>query len=317
MINAPFDHQLHLDPGEVIDGRYAALRRLARGGMGEVWAVRHCTLGEEFAMKILAPVCGIGDDTLSRFDLEARVGATLGRKSHYIVPVIDHGDHHGRPYLVMPLISGPSLEQRLAKGPLGLEETARIVRHVAKALTTAHNDGVLHRDLKPANVLLVEEEGRFFGKVTDFGIAKLGRGAFIPRHHSTVPHAIMGTPVYMSPEQANGMEVDERCDVWALAAIAYRCVLGRDAFSGRTALEILGRVASSTFDLPSAVSPNLPRALDAVFTRAFARELGDRFQDARSFADAFAIAAGVPELTTSLPPPAARVTIPEKKTHAA
>jgi len=301
MMNA-FDYRLHLDPGEVISGRYAVVRRIATGGMGEVWAVRHCALNEEFAMKMLAPVCGIGDDTLSRFNLEAHVGASLGRKSHYIVPVIDHGDHHGRPYLVMPLIAGPSVEDRLAAGPFAVADAARIVRHVARALTTAHNEGVLHRDLKPANVLLEPEDGRFFARVTDFGIAKLRPGAVIVPHHSTVQGTLIGTPVNMSPEQANGAEIDARCDVWALACLAYRCVIGRDAFTGRSALEVFGRVCSSTFEPPSAARGDLPAAVDAVFARAFAREIEDRFADAASFADAFAMSLGLAGRTLSLPP---------------
>lgn len=296
----PFEHELHLDPGEVINGRYAAVRRIARGGMGEVWAVRHCALNEEFAMKMLAPVYGIGEDTLSRFELEARVGASLGRKSHYIVPVIDHGTHHGRPYLVMQLINGPSLEEKLTKGPLPLLIAARIVRHVGRALTTAHHDGVLHRDLKPGNVLLVEEDDRWFAKVTDFGIAKLGRGAIISRHHSTVAGTLIGTPVNMSPEQANGEEVDEHCDVWALACLAYRCVVGRDPFQGRTALEILSKVCTSSYEPPTSIDAGLPHALDALFERAFARELGERFHDAKSFAEAFTLACG--DQSTSTPP---------------
>ncbi len=288
----PFDHELHLDPGEVINGRYAAIRRIARGGMGEVWAVRHCALNEDFAMKMLAPVYGIGEDTLSRFELEARVGASLGNKSHYIVPVIDHGAHHGRPYLVMPLIHGPSLEEKLSKGPIPVVMAARVVRHVGRALTAAHHDGVLHRDLKPGNVLLVQEDERWFAKVTDFGIAKLGRGALISQHHSTVAGTLIGTPVNMSPEQANGEEVDEHCDIWALACLAYRCVVGTDPFHGRTALEILSKVCASAYEPPTTVDVGLPPALDALFARAFARDIPDRFHNAKSFADAFTLACG-------------------------
>jgi serine/threonine-protein kinase len=286
-----FDHHLHLEAGEVIGDRYEAVRRIARGGMGEVWAVRHTSLDVSFAMKLLAPVSGIGDDTVSRFELEARVGARLGRQSHYIVPVIDYGLHHARPYLVMPLIEGPSLEERLAPGALDLPSSTRVIRHVARALTVAHREGVVHRDLKPGNVLLVFDDDRFFAKVTDFGIAKPANPA-IARHHVTEHGALLGTPMNMSPEQANGEEVDGRCDVWALACVAYRCVVGRDAFSGRTALEILRHVCGSDFVVPSAVNEELPSALDSVFVRAFGHDLDRRYESRRDFADAFGAACG-------------------------
>jgi len=277
-----FDHHLHLEEGEVISDRYTALHRIARGGMGEVWAVRHDALNAEFAMKMLAPVSGIGDDTVSRFELEARIGAALGRKSHFIVPVVDYGYHHYRPYFVMPLVTGPTLEEHLAPGALSLVDATRAIRHVGRALTAAHTEGILHRDLKAANVLLVYEDGHFFAKVTDFGIARVIGGG-----HTTEHGALLGTPVNMSPEQANGEEVDVHCDVWALACLAYRCVVGRDAFRGRSALEILRHVCASEFEAPTTVNPNLPHALNGLFVRAFARDKQSRYADARSFAEAF------------------------------
>jgi serine/threonine-protein kinase len=288
--------------GDVIDGRYQAVHRVAKGGMGEVWAARHLALDELFALKLLAPTWGVAEDALSRFDLEARVGANLGRRSHHIVPVIDHGWHHGRPFLVMPFIDGPSVEQLLAYGPLGVAETTRIVRHVTRALMAAHSIGVLHRDLKPANILLEYENGRFYARVSDFGIAKPERNAALHREYVTLRGVFVGTPAIMSPERATGDELDHRCDVWSLSCVAYRCLVGHDPFEGGSVLEILGRVCTGDFEAPSAARPELPPALDAVFARAFAVDINERFPDAASFDDAFAQACGVSREPRSVPP---------------
>jgi len=293
-MSVPDFDRLTFLPGDVVAGRYQAVHRIAKGGTAEVWAVRHLALDELFAMKVLAPEFDVGEDTLSRFDLEARVGASLGRKSHHIVPVTDHGWHHGQPFLVMPFIDGPSVDDVLADGPLGLSESARIVRHVTRALVVAHSVGVLHRDLKPANVLLERQNGRIYARVTDFGIARPAPGADLRRDHLTLRGMFVGTPSVMSPEQATGDELDHRCDVWALGCIAYRCLVGREAFGGGTVLEVLTKVCTARFDPPSAVRPELPVALDALFARAFATEIDARFQDATSFDEAFARACGMP-----------------------
>lgn len=289
---AGLDEKLRLFRGDVIDGRYEVVRRVARGGMAEVWAVRHRMIDQEFAMKLLAPQCGVGDDTLWRFELEARVAAMLGRKSHHIVPVIDCGVHEGRPYLVMPLLDGPSLEDILAKGPLSLADTASVVEQLARALTIAHGSFVLHRDLKAGNVILSTEEGELVARVTDFGLAKPAAQAHLAHTRETLQGIVLGTPMSMSPEQARGEPLDGRCDVWALACLTYRCILGRDPFVGRSVREVLLHVVCGEFALPGNVVPSLPPAFDALFSRAFAASIGDRFQTPREFAQAFAAASG-------------------------
>lgn len=288
MSTASLDDKLRLYRGDVIDGRYEVVRRVARGGMAEVWAVRHRTVDQLFAMKLLAPVCGVGDDTLSRFELEARISAMLGRKSHHIVPVIDYGVHEGRPYLVMPLLEGPSLEEILAKGPLTIADTLSVVEQIARALTTAHAAFVLHRDLKAGNVLLSTEEGELVARVTDFGLAKPDDRAHLAHAHQTLKGIVLGTPMSMSPEQARGEPLDARCDVWGLACLAYRCLVGRDPFVGRSVREVLLHVVSGEFPLPSRVEPALPRGLDEVFRKAFARNIDERPATPRAFAEALA-----------------------------
>lgn len=292
MAAVAFEQKVRLYRGDVIDGRYEVVRRIARGGMAEVWAVRHRTIDQQFAMKLLAPVCGVGDDTLSRFELEARISAMLGRKSHHIVPVIDYGVHEGRPYLVMPLVDGPSLEDVVSKGPLPVGECVALIEQIARALTTAHTSFVLHRDLKAGNVILSTEEGELVARVTDFGLAKPDERAHLEHAHHTMKGVVLGTPLSMSPEQAKGELLDARCDVWALACLAYRMLLGRDPFVGRSIREVLLHVVTGEFPRPTLIDPKMPGAFDPLFRRAFANEIDDRFQTADEFAKAFAAAAG-------------------------
>ncbi|MBI2388427.1 MAG: serine/threonine protein kinase [Deltaproteobacteria bacterium] len=293
MTAVAFDAKLKLLPGDFIDGRYEAARRIARGGMAEVWAVRHLAIDQEFAMKLLAPLCGLNDDTVSRFELEARLGGLLGRRTHHVVPVVDEGLYFGRPYLVMPLYEGISLEDRIEQGPLVPEESARVVRHVARALTVAHAVGIVHRDLKPGNVLLTREDGRMIARVIDFGLARGAPGMQPFCRHHTSNGIVLGTPMNMSPEQARGEIVDERADVWGLACLAYRSLLAKDAFTGRSTREVLIHVCEAEFKLPTTIMPSLPRAIDGVFARAFARAIDRRFPTPRAFSDAYESALGI------------------------
>jgi serine/threonine protein kinase len=286
------EEKVRLCRGDVVDGRYEIVRRVARGGMAEVWAVRHRSIGELFAMKLLAPICGVGDDTLSRFALEARISAMLGRRSHHVVPVVDYGVHEGRPFLVMPLLEGPSLEQVLATGPVPVADTVRIVDQIAKALETAHAAFVLHRDLKAGNVMLSFEEGEVVARVTDFGLAKPDERAHLDHAHHTLDGIVLGTPMSMSPEQARGEVLDARCDVWALSCLAYRCLVGRDPFVGRSVREVLLHVVTGEFPPPTTLAPDLPAEFDAVFRRAFRHELDARHATPTEFARALAVAAG-------------------------
>lgn len=288
--NMAFEQKVCLERGELIDGRYVVVRRVARGGMAEVWAVRHRVIDEQFAMKLLAPVCGAGDDTLSRFELEARISAMLGRRSHHIVPVIDYGVHEGRPFLVMPLLEGPSLEEVVSKGPMPIDEVVAIIGQIAKALTVAHAAFVLHRDLKAGNVILTHEEGELVARVTDFGLAKPDERAHLAHAHQTMKGIVLGTPLSMSPEQARGDALDARCDVWALAILAYRCLTGRDPFVGRSAREVLLHVVAGEFPPPTTLRPELPKTLDALFRKAFAKKIDERFQTADELARALAAA---------------------------
>jgi len=218
-----------IDVGRIVAGKYELVRLLGRGSMGEVWVAHHQTLGEHVALKLLtrAPA---GEEienpatAAARFLFEAQVAARLSRKTRHIVRVTDHGEEGGLPYIVMELLEGETLENRLVQGgALPLETVRKLVAQIARALAQAHAEGVLHRDLKPANVFLTsDEEAGLLVKLLDFGIARATHAHRVSSAFATARGLVFGTPGYMSPEQARASsQLDHRCDLWALATIAY------------------------------------------------------------------------------------------------
>lgn len=286
-----------LRSGRVIGERWALDQRLGRGGMGEVWRARHQSLRQPVAIKILDrdafPLDSV-DEARSRFDLEARIAAKLARKTRHIVTVVDNGRDGEIDYLVMELLEGESLDQVVRAGPLDPALVTDVVRQAARGLTVAHADGVIHRDLKPSNLFLtVDENGAPLVKLLDFGIAKAKprdghEGA--PSSHRTRTGVIMGTAQFMSPEQARGLSIDTRADVWALAAVAYELLTAHPPHEAESHLDLLMKICTESPPSPRVWRSSLPASVDAVFARAFARSLDDRYQDARSFADALAAA---------------------------
>src|SRR4051812_25476825 len=218
--------------GRVIAGKYRLEAALARGGMGSVWVARHLQLETPLAVKFIDPSMAATADVRSRFEREAKAAALL--QGPNVVQIHDYGVDGGVPYIVMELLRGEDLGARLAReGRLPLPAVATVVHQVAKVLRKAHEAGIVHRDLKPTNVFIVEEdEGDEPGiKVLDFGVAKapgLGVGS-----ETTRTGTLIGSPRYMSPEQARGSKsVDHRSDLWSLAVIAFRAVTGAPPFPG-------------------------------------------------------------------------------------
>ncbi|MDB4939200.1 MAG: serine/threonine protein kinase [Labilithrix sp.] len=299
-----------LSPGMIVANKYELVRKLGTGAMGEVWAARHKTLDEEVAIKLVMRGVDHEDGTSadSRFLLEARVAAALSRKTRHIVAVTDHGQDGALGYLVMELLAGESLDQRIARtGALPVAKVAPMITQLARGLSIAHAEGVVHRDLKPSNVFVtLDEDGNAVAKVLDFGIAKLRRGLDRKAAHATQRGFLLGTPAYMSPEQARGKPIDHRADVWALAVIAYHMLTNEFPFDGGSGPELFARICRIE---PIAIRdrrPDLPQIVGDFFTRAFARRIEDRFQSALSLASAFEqlepLAGGT---MLSLPPPPA------------
>lgn len=281
---------MQIDIGKTIAGKYELVRLIGQGAMGEVWLATHNTLGGEFAIKLADPSELDGDDSVAgRFQLEAQLSAKFSRKTRHVVSVSDHGEEDGIAYLVMELLDGEGLDARLARtGTLSLAETSAVVSQIARALAVAHSEETFHRDLKPANVFLThDEDGRLLVKVFDFGIARTRKPIRTTSPFATSKDMVLGTPSYMSPEQARGLKtLDHRCDVWALAVLAYEALTGKIPWEGETVEEIF--LAVCTFRATPILerNPELPPGLAAIFNKAFAPKIGDRFATAIEFASA-------------------------------
>jgi len=266
--------------------------------MGSVWEGVHATLGNRVACKFIEPEYVDSSDAIERFENEARAAASL--KSKHVVDVYDHGVlDDGRPYIVMEFLEGEALDARISKrGALPLQEVAKIVRQVSLALTKAHEKGIVHRDLKPENVFLVwdAEDQADLVKVVDFGIAKFTDAEAAGISSVTKTGSILGTPYYMSPEQARGLKnLDARSDNWSLGVIAYQALTGHIPFDGEAVGDLLVKICTVDPIPPSQWSPTLFPAVDEWMKKALNREPGLRFQDARAMAEALLNLAELPQ----------------------
>jgi len=280
-----------LEVGQVLDGKYELLRWLASGAMGEVWGARHRTLGESVAIKVLFRSydpydCGASS---ARFLLEARIAARLSTRTAHVVRVTDFGHHGSRPYLVMELLDGETLESELGRGPLHPRRVAEIVSQVARALKLAHADGILHRDIKPANVFLARDEhGALLVKLLDFGIACSHGGRLATHPRITADGLALGTPAYMSPEQVfSASGVDLQCDLWALAATAFESLTGELPVHGRDVRELFLNLLGGRVSAIRHRHQGVPESLGPFFERAFAKRTADRYESAAAMATAF------------------------------
>jgi serine/threonine-protein kinase len=277
-------------PGEQITPHVRLIEPLAEGSMGTVWVADHLTLHTQVAVKLIAAERGAGDEELGlRFAREARAAARI--KSQHVVRIFDYGiSSSGTPYMVLELLEGESLAARLARDAvLSIEETATIVVHVARALSKAHELGIVHRDIKPANIFLMQGEEGLFCKVLDFGVAKeLPAGGARPAGAElTLDGALVGTPEYMSPEQMLGGRVDRHADLWALAVVAHLCLTGRLPFIAKN-IEALAKILfAGTRVPPSALRAGLSAELDDWFARAFQKKKEARFTSAEEMASEF------------------------------
>jgi serine/threonine-protein kinase len=280
---------------EIIDGRYRLLRMIGRGGMGSVWEGQHIQLGRRVAIKFIEADHAGSAEARARFDNEAKAAAAI--QSKYAISIEHHGvTPDGRPFIVMEFLSGEPLDKRLDRmGKLSLAETARILQQVCRGLARAHERGIIHRDLKPENIFLVrdEDEGGEIAKVLDFGIAKI-RGDGLGISNSTRTGAILGTPYYMSPEQARGLrDIDPRADIWSLGVIAFRCVTGKLPFDGESVGDLLVKICVAPLPVPSQLAPGLPQTFDGWFARALERDPAARFPTVQDCAQTLSEIAGI------------------------
>ena len=259
-------------------GRYRVLGSLGAGGMGEVYLAEDRELGRKVAIKLLGGWLAQDPERAKRFKQEARSLASLNHPNIVTIYSVEHVG--GVDFLTMELVEGPSLDERIAAGPMPLAETIGIARQIAEALAAAHAKGIVHRDLKPANVKITTD-GKV--KVLDFGLAKstvlegagdasqqvtLSRGP-------TIAGTVLGTPSYMSPEQARGERVDERADAWAFGCVLYEMLTGEKPFQGRTATDVLAAVIK---DEPrwEALPPSTPPAVQGLIRRCLEKDAVQR-----------------------------------------
>ncbi len=276
----------------MLNQRYRLLRPLGQGSQAFVWVAEHLALGSQVAVKLIDPELAKQEDARQRFAREATAAAKL--RSAHVVQMLDHGIEGDQPFIVMELLDGEDLFDRLdRRKKLTLVETARIVTQVSRALMRAHAEGIIHRDLKPENVFLVKNEDDELAKVLDFGVAKVVTPAKQVMVRTGVG-TLIGTPHYMSPEQVKGVsEIDHRSDLWSLGVIAYQCVTGQLPFDSEGVGDLLIRITINEPLKPSTLVPDLPSAFDEWFKRACAKEPADRFQTAREMAEALVRCSGV------------------------
>jgi Tol biopolymer transport system component/tRNA A-37 threonylcarbamoyl transferase component Bud32 len=266
--------------GETL-GRYVIRGLLGTGGMGRVYRAHDSTLDREVAIKAVTRDFRDDAASLRRFEREARLLATLNHPN--IAAIYGFELIEGRPYLVLELVEGRTLRERLEDGPLSVPEALGVAVQIADALQEAHDKGIVHRDLKPANVTL-GESGRV--KILDFGIAKpvgvTSDGEDTPTagaNPTTLPGAVMGTAPYMSPEQARGLPVDTRSDVWAFGCLVYEMLTGARAFPGVSQSDVLAAVLRDEVDL-SLLPPDTPAGMRRLLRRCLRKDPRDRLQDA-------------------------------------
>jgi eukaryotic-like serine/threonine-protein kinase len=281
-------------PQQILSGKYRLERELGRGGMGSVWLAQHLTLRSPVAIKLIDPQIASNPEALARFLREAQAAAAL--RSPHVVQILDHGVDEGVPFIVMELLEGESLAARLERQQrLTPEETARIITQVARAMTRAHEAGVVHRDLKPDNIFLVRNDEEEVAKVLDFGVAKSHLHGMGAAAGATRTGSVLGTPYYMSPEQAEGAKsLDHRTDIWAMGVIAYECLLGAKPFESDTLGGLLLAICARDMPVPSRAS-RAPAGFDHWFARACSRDQNLRFASAKQAAQELRAICGAPE----------------------
>ena len=264
-----------MDPNEtprVFSERYELNHLIARGGMAEVYRAHDRLLDRPVALKVLFPELSVDRSFVERFRREAQAAANLSHPN--IVPVFDWGEDTGTYFIVMEFIDGRPLSSILkSAGPLSAERTADIGAHVAAALGYAHKHGVVHRDVKPGNVLITDD-GQV--KVTDFGIAR----AVNTEESLTQTGAVMGTATYFSPEQAEGLGVDARSDIYSLGVVLFEMVTGRPPFLGDSPVAVASKHVRDNPPAPRELNPQIPPTFEAIILKSMAKNPAHRYATA-------------------------------------
>jgi len=276
-------------------GPYRIIEQLGQGGMATVFKAYHASLDRYVTLKVLHPAFREDQTFTSRFQREARVVARLEHPN--IVPIYDYSEYESRPFLVMKYIEGDTLKARLNQGPLTSEEIEQVVNSVGSALAYAHKQGILHRDVKPSNVMIAKDGTMY---LADFGLARIADAG-----ESTMSSdSIMGTPQYISPEQAMGVkDLDAGTDIYSFGVMLYEMVVGQVPFSADTPFSIIHDHIYTPLPLPTKVNPKVPEPVQRVLLKALAKNRLDRYTSTEELMTAFKQAwteAGVPMEGTAI-----------------
>jgi serine/threonine-protein kinase len=273
--------------GKRVD-KYEIVRVIGRGGMGTVYEALNTTIGKRVAMKFVDAQTAQSKESIARFQREAEAASAV--ESAHIVEIFDSGvADDGIPYIVMELLRGEDLGHRIKRcGRLEIGEAVHVVAQILRGLHRAHEAGIVHRDLKPDNIFLVDrDDDQSFAKILDFGISKVQRQGGVPVHTLTRQGTVLGTPFYMSPEQAQALpDIDGRTDLWSVGAILYECLTGRPPYTGTSYEQVIVNICMYDAEDVRAHNPAVPEAIARVIARALARDRHERFATAREVLEA-------------------------------
>jgi serine/threonine-protein kinase len=277
---------MSLQPGEIIDGKYRIVRLVGEGGMGAVYQGENTRIKRTVAIKVLHAAVAEKEDVVQRFEREAQAAGRIG--SEHIVEVLDLGNlPSGERYMVMEFLDGQDLTIRIkSKKRLSPLEIVPIAVQVLEGLAAAHDAGIIHRDLKPDNIFILGSKAgrKDFVKLLDFGVSKFS--ALDAEMSMTRTGAVMGTPYYMSPEQAKGNKIDQRSDIYSMGVVLYQAVTGRVPFNAGSFNELLFKIALETPEPLPKLVPGMPAAFVHIIERAMHREPSQRFTSAHEFRSA-------------------------------
>jgi serine/threonine-protein kinase len=269
--------------GTTLSGRYLVTRKVGQGGMGAVYEATHTLIGKRVAVKVLLEKYAQREAIVKRLKQEAQLASSIGNE--HIIDITDFGNtEDGRTFVVMEFLEGESMAECLGREPKMAEQRIlRIASQCASALSAAHAKGVVHRDIKPENIFLLKRKEKDFVKVVDFGISKSLRQSDTDEEavRLTQTGMVLGTPLYMSPEQARGDEdLDHRVDIYALGIIMYEAASGRVPFSGNNYLSVIAQVLNEEPTSLREIRPELSDEFEAIVLRAIAKDRKDRYTDA-------------------------------------